>query len=168
MALIQGGRSYFQRLSLALIFALIISSGLLIADPVPQKTAARELSDQDLDRMLSIAEAQFEVVKLLVKQGRYDRVLPEMNKIYGLGLPEKYEQAVAESASLAADLLVEKSQFELAHQVLDEALKHMRRNASKAALLKVEAIVFKSEGNLDKALQSLEQAINLEQQGARP
>jgi len=160
---------------LAAIFILSICLGMLplsstsslTAAPF-QKVAAREPSEQEVDQMLSIAEAQYDIVRTLIEKGRYDQVLPAMRKIYELNLPDKFEQAVAESASLAANLLQDRKQFDLAHQVLNEALARMRRNENKAAVLKVDAFVFRSEGNLDKAIEVLNRAIELERQRVRP
>lgn len=159
---------------LAIIFILSASLGMLPslsnftqAEPL-QRVITREPSEQEIEQIRSIAEAQFEIVKILIKQGRFEQVLPEMRKIYDLNLPEKFEQATAESASLAANLLQERKQFDLAHQVLDEAFGYMRRNENKAAVLKVNAFVYKSEGNLDKAVEFYNRAIELERQKARP
>ena len=116
----------------------------------------------ELKQMLSIAESQHEIVTLLIKQGQYQRVAPEMKKIFELNLPEKYEEAVAQSASLVAGMLVERQQFAIAHEVVNEALKRARLNENRAALFKVEGYVYKSEGNLEKALESLEKAVQLE------
>ena len=158
-----------------LMLAFIISAGMLVGFSAPeavaapfQKAISREPSEQEVDQMLSIAEAQFEIVKILIKQGRFDRVVPEMKKIYDLNLPEKYEQATAESASLAANLLIANRQFDLAHQVLDEGYRHMRLNENKAALLKVNALVYKSEGNLDKAIELFARSVELERQSVHP
>jgi tetratricopeptide (TPR) repeat protein len=167
MTLISAGRNCPRQVLLALIFALLVSLGTSMAAS-PQKADVRVLSGQEIEQMLSIAEQQFEIVKILIKQDRFDQVLPEMKKIYDLNLPEKYEQATAESASLAANLLLERGQFSLAHQVLDEAFGHMRRNENKAALLKVKAYVFKSEGNLEKARETFSRAVELERQAVRP
>jgi tetratricopeptide (TPR) repeat protein len=123
---------------------------------------------ESADALLSIAESQYEIVKLTIKQGNYDRVLPEMRKIYELNLPQQYEQAVAESASLVAHLLVENKQFGLAHDVLNEALQRMKDDRNKASLLKIQAFVYKSEGKLQEALQTLEQAIAIERRLIRP
>ena len=157
------------------ILLSLLTLGLLIPPSVPtamaaplQRVVAVEPGDQEVEQMRSIAESQFEIVKILIKQGRFDRVLPEMKKIYDLNLPEKYEQATAESASLAANLLLERRQFELALQILDTAFGHMRRNDNRAALLKVMAFVYKSEGNLEKAMELLTRAIELERQSLHP
>ena len=159
---------------LAVILSLI-TLVMLVPPSVPaakaaplQRVVTGEPSEQEIEQMRSIAESQFEIVKILIKQGRYDRVLPEMKKIYDLNLTEKYEQATAESASLAANLLLERRQFDLALQILDTAFGHMRRNDNRAALLKVMAFVYKSEGNLDKAMELLTRAVELERQGVHP
>ncbi len=133
------------------------------AEPL-QKVVGREPSQQEVDQMLSIAEQQFEIVKILIKQGRFEQVLPEMKKIYDLNLPEKYEQPTAESASLAANLLLEHKQFEIAHQILDAAFGRMRRCENRAAVLKVNAYVYKSEGILDKARETFARAVEIERQ----
>lgn len=159
---------------LATVFIFSISLGLLpslsrsiMAAPL-QTVAGRVASEQEIEQMRSIAEAQFEIVKIQIKQGHFEQVLPEMREIYKLNLPEKYEQALAESASLAANLLQERKQFDLAHQILDEAFGRMRRNENRVAILKVNAFVYKSEGNLDKAMELFNRAIDLERQSVRP
>ena len=128
----------------------------------PGRALAPEANEADIKQMLSIAEYEHEIVKVLIAQGRYDRVLPEMRKIYELRLPDKYEGNVAQSASLIANLLVENKQFALAHEVLEEAQRRVKQNENKASLLKIQAYVYKTEGNLDKALKCLERAVDLE------
>ncbi len=120
------------------------------------------------DALLSIAESQYEIVKLTIRQGLYDRVLPEMRKIYELNLPPQYEQAVAQSASLIAHLLVENKQFGLAHDVLNDALPRMKDDRNRISLLKIQAYVYKSEGKLPEALQTLEKAVEMERRLIHP
>ena len=127
-----------------------------------------EPSADELSRMLSIAEAQHEIVKLRISQGRFDLVLAEIKKIFDLKLPDKYESNVAQSACLLANDLLESKQLSLAHEVLDQALQRMKLNENKASVLKIQAYVYKAEGNLDMALQCLERAVALEKQRSRP
>jgi len=152
--------------------ALLISVVFLLFTALSPFPALAQATGQggreSADALLSIAESQYEIVKLTIKQGNYDRVLPEMRKIYELNLPQQYEQAVAESASLVAHLLVENKQFGLAHDVLNEALQRMKDDRNKASLLKIQAFVYKSEGKLQEALQTLEQAIAIERRLIRP
>jgi len=153
---------------LFLIPLLAIAAPLEAWSPVEAGPAGApirvEYSQPDVKQMLSIAEAQHEIVKVLIAQGRFDKVLPEMSKIFGLKLPDKYEEAVAQSASLIADLLVENKQTALAHEVLNEAFQRMALNENKASILKIEAFVYKSEGNLERALECLQRSVELEMQ----
>ncbi len=147
-------------------FAGMAPSGFVSAACGAQ--APGQQGQDSVEVMLSIAESQYEIVKLLIKQGNYDRVLPEMRKIYELNLPVRYEQAVAESASLVAHLLVESRQFGLAHDVVKEALPLMKDGRNEASLLKIQAYVFKSEGKLQEALETLERAVAIERRLIHP
>jgi len=115
--------------------------------------------------MLSIAETQYEIARLLIKEGRYDRVLPEMRKILDLNFQGENEQLVAKSSSLIARLLVENKQVALAHALLDETLARMKQRENVVSLLKIKAYLYKSEGKLQKAIDTLERAVEIERQG---
>jgi len=157
---IKATASIWNRAVILLSLVLLL---LTACSPFPASAqTSGQGSRESVDALLSIAESQYEIVKLTIKQGLYDRVLPEMRKIYELNLPPQYEQAVAESASLVAHLLVENKQFGLAHDVLSEALPRMKDDKNKASLLKIKAYVYKSEGRLQEAMQTLEQAIAIE------
>jgi tetratricopeptide (TPR) repeat protein len=127
-----------------------------------------ELSGQQVVHLLSIAEQQHEIVLLLIKQGRYGRVLPEMKKIFELNLPERFEERIAQSAGLIANLLVESKQYALAHDVLNEAFARMRSDRNKAPLLKIEAYVYKSEGKYQEAVAAFERAVAIEKRLIQP
>jgi len=148
------------------LIALAMPSSLLSTAGGAQSPGSQDR--ESVQVLLSIAESQYEIVKLLIKQQRFDRVLPEMKKIFELKLPNRYEQAVAESASLVARLLVENSQFEPAHDVLNEALARMTDDRNKAALLKIQALVYKEEGRIQEAMDVLERAIAIEKRLIRP
>jgi tetratricopeptide (TPR) repeat protein len=150
-----------------LVTIVVLLFNALLPISAPAQNPARG-GQESIDALLSIAESQYEIVRLTIKQGMYDRVLPEMRKIYELNLPPQYEQAVAESASLVAHMLVENKQFGLAHDVLNEALPHMKDDRDKASLLKIQAYVYKSEGKLQEAMQTLEQAIAIERRLIHP
>lgn len=117
------------------------------------------------DQMLSIAETQFEIAKLLIKEGRYDRVLPEMRKILDLNFQGENEQLVAKSSSWIAKALVENKQVPLAHTLVDETLARMKQKENIVALLKIKAFVYKAEGKYQKAIDTFERAVDIERQG---
>jgi tetratricopeptide (TPR) repeat protein len=149
-----------------ILFLTLVSAGPnawpAVNGPVPEST---QLS---LDQILSIAEKQHEIAKLLIKEGRFERVLPEMRKILDLNLTGEYEQLVAKSSSFIAYQLAESKQAVLAHQLLDETIVRMRQSDNIAALLKIKAYIYKSEGKLDKAIETLERSVEIEKQRTQP
>ncbi len=146
-------------------FAIII--GLLFAAPAAQP-AIDEVFAQSVqmgvDQALSIAEKQHEIARLLIKEGRFDRVIPEMKKILDLNLQGEYEQPVAKSAGFIAYLLAENKQYSLGHELLDETLARMRLSGNIASLLKIKAYIYKAEGKLGKAIETLEKSVEIERQ----
>ena len=147
-----------------LTVCLILVGALSVA---PARASLAENPQLTYDQMLSIAETQFEIAKLLIKEGRYDRVLPEMRKILDLNFQGENEQLVAKSSSWIAKALVENKQMTLAHILLDETLDRMKQKQNIAALLKIKAFVYKSDGKYQKAIETYERAVEIERQGAQ-
>jgi tetratricopeptide (TPR) repeat protein len=149
-------------------FIFIIMFGLILAAPCMRVRASTPATAEGVqlsaEQKLSIAENQYEIIKLLIKQGRFNLVLPEWRKILDLNLTGQYEESVAQSASYIAYLLAESKQYALAHEVLDETIARMQLTSNIASLLKVKAYIYKTEGKLQKAVETLERAIELEQQ----
>lgn len=162
----QGGSSIMKS-----IFAFAIITGLILAIPCNSSAANASFAEGaqlTVDQMLSIAENQHDIAKLLIKEGRFDLVLPEMRKILDLNLQKEYEQPVAKSASYIAYLLAENGQYALGHELLDETLAKMRLAENVASLLKIKAYLYKSEGKLKKAIETLERAVEIEKQQTQP
>jgi tetratricopeptide (TPR) repeat protein len=153
----------------AFAFAIIIS--FIFCVPLTGKAAswaAAEGAQLSFDQALSIAEKQHEIARLLIKEGRFDRVLPEMRKILDLNLQGEHEQLVAKSASFIAYLLAENKQSGIGHQLLDETIAKMRMSENIASLLKIKAYLYKSEGKLGLAIETLERAVEIERQKTQP
>jgi tetratricopeptide (TPR) repeat protein len=151
-------------------FAFFFAIGLILAGPCSSAPAYgffAEGAQLNVDQALSIAEKHYEIAKLLIKEGRYDRVLPEMRKILDLNLQGDYEQTVAESSTLIARLLAESKQTSLAHELLDETIARMKQCGNIASLLKIKAYFYKSEGKLQKAIETFERAVDIERQCAQ-
>jgi tetratricopeptide (TPR) repeat protein len=151
-------------------FAFAVLIGLLLAGPVTPTSAYGFFAEGvqlSVDQKISIAEKQHEIAKLLIKDGQFERVLPEMRKILDLNLQGEDEELVAKSSSFIAYQLAESKQVVLAHRLLDETLARMKQRENVAALLKIKAYLFKSEGKLQKAIETLERAVEIEKQGAQ-
>ncbi len=155
----------YPRKCLAFLIPLILALHFLTVLPKAysqsslQSSPAGELSAQELDKMLAIAGTRLDIVKVLIAQGNFDRVLPEMKVIFQINLPDKFDEQITDAALIVAKLLVDQSQYEIAHKVLDEAFLRVKANADKARLLQFQAAIFKREGKLDRALATWEQAL---------
>jgi tetratricopeptide (TPR) repeat protein len=152
-------------------FAFAIVTAIFLAAPAAGAAWNEPLSEGvqlSVDQMLSIAEKQHEIARLLIKEGRFERVLPEMRKILDLNLQGQYEQAVAKSAGFIAYLLTENRQFALGHELLDEALARMQLTGNVTSLLKIKAYIYKAEGKLGKAIETLERSVEIERQQTQP
>jgi tetratricopeptide (TPR) repeat protein len=151
---------------IASAFAIIV--GLMLTTPCLPAFSAESYAEGaqlSADQMLSIAEKQHDIAKLLIKEGRFDRVLPEMRKILALNLQGEYEQPVAKSASFIAYLLAENKQYALGHELLDEAIAKMQQPENVALLLKTKALIFRSQGKVREAIETLERSVQIEKQG---
>ena len=118
----------------------------------------------DWEKTRSIAESQHDIVMLLIKNKQYDKVLANSKKIFALNFPPEREHLKVEHARLASAALAEQRNFTLAQQILDEALKSVTSNKSKAILYKEKAVVCRTAGQDEPAMKYLEEAIRLEQQ----
>jgi tetratricopeptide (TPR) repeat protein len=154
--------NWWLLLLLALLAVPSLPTGARAQTSQQSGASAPELTQQQIEQLELTAYTQHEIVKELIKQGRFDLVLPEMRKIFALNLPDAEEDKIAESACLIAKLLVESRRTGLAHNVLDEAYARMNRNADKAAILTFKAYVYKEEGNVKMALETMQQALALE------
>jgi tetratricopeptide (TPR) repeat protein len=117
----------------------------------------------DWEKTRSIAESQHEIVMLLIKNKQYDKVLVASKKIFALSFPADREHLKVEHARLASAALAEQRNFSLAHQILDEALKAVTTNKSKALLYKEKAVLYRQDGQDAQAMKCLEEAVRLEE-----
>lgn len=152
---------------LPLIFSVCALPGSALANQEKAGTTAEANIESDLERRLSMAEAQHEIALLLIKDGQYDKVFPEMKKIFELGLPSKYEESILQSVAVIANQLAERRQHGVAHQVLDEASRFLKLDSNKVKALKLKAYVLKDEGKFQEAIDTFRKAIEMERQKPR-
>lgn len=144
------------------VFVLVI--GLLLIGPCASEASGMDGAPLSTDQMLSIAGKQHDIAKLLIKEGRFERVLPEMRKILDLNLQDEYEELVAKSSGYIAYLLGTSKQYALGHELLEETLARVRQCGNFAALLQIKAHLYKSEGKNAKAIETLERSVEIERQ----
>lgn len=113
-----------------------------------------------------VAETQHEIIMMLIKNRKFGEVLPECKKIFSLDFPLDHEHLLVEEAQILTDSLVHLKETDLAHQVLDEALKAVHSNKSRAAIYKEKAFVYSKQGRDKEAMELFEKALKLEKSGS--
>ena len=123
---------------------------------------ANIVDSQSWERARSVAEAQHEIVMLLIKGKKFDRVLQASQEIFSLKFPYNQEHLFVTEGRILSGALYDHQQYELAQALLDQALRAVNSNNSKALLYKEKAYLCKQEGKTDEAMEFFEKAVELE------
>ncbi|MBI2821520.1 MAG: tetratricopeptide repeat protein [Acidobacteria bacterium] len=150
LAIVTAKRSRF-RATLAFILALMLF-----------RAAHGQTQDTAWEQTRRVAEAEHEIVALLIRQNNFDQVRAEMRKVYALKFPGQYEWMLSQEIEIVANALMNMSQFDIAHQVIDEGLVSLKVGKNQAAVLKKKAYILKKQGKDKEALQYFKQAVELE------
>ncbi|MFB3141358.1 MAG: hypothetical protein ACE1Z2_00985 [Acidobacteriota bacterium] len=135
------------------LFALLILSLSLQANLV---------DSQGWERSRSVAESQHEIVMLLIRGKAFDKVLRASQEIFSLRFPYNQEHLFVTEGQILSGALYDHQQYELAQALLDQALRAVNSNNSKALLYKEKAYLCKQEGKTDEAMEFFEKAVELE------
>ena len=138
------------------LFALLILSLSLQATLV---------DSQGWERSRSVAESQHEIVMLLIKGKAFDKVLRASQEIFSLRFPYNQEHLFVTEGQNLSGALYDHQQYELAQALLDQALRAVRSNNSKALLYKEKAYLCTKEGRDDEAMEYFEKAVELTKSG---
>lgn len=120
------------------------------------------LAQDNWEKIRSIAESQHEIVKLLIKKKEFDKVFEASKKIFLLEFPREHEHLKVEEAKTLTDLLLPHQQFQLVHQILDQAIQVVNSQKLKAQLYKEKAYVCVKEGREEDAMKLFEKSIEME------
>ncbi len=139
----------------ALLLCLALG-GRALADPTDKAAA---------DRM-AIAQAQHDMMVLLIDKGEYDKVPPALQKILDLHFAGADEQKVVSEILILSDLLVKKDQAKVSLRLVDMGLGTLKEKDSLAKLYKEKGFLYKTLGQPDKAMEMFEKVKDLEASGA--
>ena len=120
------------------------------------------VDSQSWERARTVAEAQHEIVMLLIKGKQFDKALQASQEIFSLRFPYNQEHLFVTEGQNLSGALYDHQQYELAQALLDQALRAVNSNNSKALLYKEKAYLCKQEGKTDEAMEFFEKAIELE------
>ncbi len=141
-----------------ILLAMLFAGGT----PVISLSAFQANAPASLEKIKSMAEAQHEIVMILIKKKEYEKAAIEANKIFDLKWPNDQEPLLlAELLNLAAQFQ-QQSQDLLGANLIDRNLKYFKKPSSQAALLKELGYLYKRMNQNDKALDFFRKARDLE------
>ena len=122
-------------------------------------------SPASLAKMKSMAEAQHEIVMLLIKKKEFDQAVTEANKIFDMNWPGNQEPLLLQEMLNLTRQFHQQGQALLGINLIERNLKIFKKKSSQCALLKEQGYLHKSLNQNDRALQCFRKARDLE--GAR-
>lgn len=131
---------------------------LLLLSPVSTQPGS------DWEEVRHIAETQHEILLLLIEKKDFEKIPKVAGEIFRLPFPADQEHLVVKEVEILTDALLHHNQVALAHRILDDALKCVKTNRSRAQLHREKAYLFKKEGKADEAMAEFEQSVKLEKE----
>ncbi len=116
--------------------------------------AQSQLSSQatDLSQTRRIAEAQHDIVVILIKKKEFDQAAMEANKIFDMNWPEDQAGVLKDELLRFSDLFRHYHQPEIALRLLDSHMCMFKSAKMQAELLKDKAYLLEGVGRHDEAL----------------
>jgi tetratricopeptide (TPR) repeat protein len=115
-----------------------------------------------LEKAKSMAEAQHEIVVLLIQKREFEKALSEANKIFDLNWPDDQEPLLVKELRNLADQFLRFSQTPLGLKLIERNFSHFKNPSSQAALQKEMGYLYKSLNQIDKSIDCFKKARDLE------
>lgn len=138
---------------------LVVVALFTLAYPAP-----RIMAQETWEEIRPIAEAQHEILLLLIEKREFEKIPEVANELFKLRFPENEEHRVVKEAEILNDALLHHNQTEIAHEIISQALNCVTTPKAKAQLHRERAYVYKQEGKGDLAMEQFEISLQLEKQ----
>jgi tetratricopeptide (TPR) repeat protein len=136
----------------------ILLAGVISVGPL----SAYQADASTLGKTKSMAEAQHEIVLLLMKKQEYDKAMVEACKIFEMRWPGDQEPLLLKELLTLADQFLSQGQAQLGLKLIERNFKHFKKTVSQAAIFKEMGYLYKSLKQDDKAIESFRKARDLE------
>jgi tetratricopeptide (TPR) repeat protein len=143
-----------MRLSVPLL-AATLTAAVFAPDLLPRQNS-------ELSRNRNYAEAQHEIVMILIKKKEYDKAADEANKIFQMKWPEDQESVLLKELISISDQFLHCDQKPIAVRVLDANLPTFHVAKNRASIWKEKGYLLEKMGEHDKALECFREAQRLE------
>jgi tetratricopeptide (TPR) repeat protein len=134
-------------------------TGVMSVGPL---SACQSDASAALGKIKSMAEAQHEIVLLLMKKQEYDKALVEACKIFDMRWPGDQEPLLLKELLTLADQFLSQGQAPLGLKLIEMNFKNFKKTPSQAAIFKEMGYLYKSLKQDDKAIESFRKARDLE------
>ena len=138
----------------------LLGALFLLLLPLPS-AFSQSGGDDAVNQLLSIAESKHEIIQLLLSRGEYRQAFAEFKVILDLRLPVKFEEAVMKEAVIVAKRLFDAGQKDLAYQALEMTFKQLHVLECKAKILNMKAVLLKTEGRTEEAIEAYREEVEL-------
>ncbi len=142
---------------IALLFILLTT---LIS--IVSVSADQEGTSASLGKTKSMAEAQHEIVVLLIQKKEYEKAAAEANKIFEMRWPEDQEPLLVKEMRTLTDQFLRSGQASVGLRLIERNFGRFKTSSSQAALLKEMGYLHKHLNQNDKALDCFKKALDLE------
>lgn len=115
-----------------------------------------------LEKLKSMAEAQHEIVLILIKKQDYDKAAAEANRIFDMKWPGDQEPLLLRELLNLADAFLQQGQAPLGLKLIERNSGFFKRASSQAAIFKELGYLYKSMNQADKALEYFKKARDME------
>lgn len=138
---------------------------MLILDMAPFSAVsmAQIGAPSSLEKTKSVAEAQHEIVGLLVQKKDYEKAAAEADKIFDMNWPDNQEPLLVKELGNLAELFLRSGQAPLGLKLIERNLKHFKKTSSQAALWKEMGYLHKKMNQVDDSLDCFKKARDLEE-----
>jgi len=145
-----------------IIVSVMLSVNLLAATPAFASAAFQADAPASLDKTKSMAEAQHEIVVLLIQKKEFEKAASEANKIFDLKWPDDQEPLLVKELRNLTDQFLRSGQAPLGVRLIERNFGRFKKSASQAALWKEMGYLYKSMNEIDKSIECFKKARDLE------
>lgn len=141
------------------VLLLALMAGMIFVVSLPAFQADASAS---LGKLKSMAEAQHEIVMLLIKKHEFDNAATEANKIFDMKWPGDQEPLLLKELTNLAEAFHQQGQASLGLRLMERNSKYFRKTSSQASIFKEMGYLYKSLKQDDKAIEYFKKARDLE------
>ncbi len=141
-----------------LLYRRRILAGTLLAFTAGLAVPRLPAQESDFNRTRKIAEAQHDIVMMLIRKKEFTRAAEEADKIFDMKWPENQETTLRKCLLNYSDLFRHDEHPEIALRLLDKHIGMFKSNKNRADILMDKAYLLEGMGRHDEALQCFREA----------